>query len=154
MNPNASTQSGTSTREDSDGPSRGFSAVAGGDAVAPKKNVKDGFFEWQEDEFKHGGVKQKQPYYVHAGVGHPMWVAGLFTECASDGDEGDGEAREPTSGVSTSRAAEGALRMVATREEPESSCLSGAPALAADSPSSGCRFAVPPLLAHARAAPP
>ena len=25
----------------------GFSAVAGGDAVAPKKNVKDGFFEWQ-----------------------------------------------------------------------------------------------------------
>ena len=25
----------------------GFSAVAGSDAVAPKKNVKDGFFEWQ-----------------------------------------------------------------------------------------------------------
>ena len=25
----------------------GFSAVAGGDAVAPKKNVKDGFFEWR-----------------------------------------------------------------------------------------------------------
>ena len=25
----------------------GFSAVAGSDAVAPKKNVKDGFFEWR-----------------------------------------------------------------------------------------------------------
>ena len=28
-------------------PTAGFSAVAGSDAVAPKKNVKDGFFEWQ-----------------------------------------------------------------------------------------------------------
>ena len=28
----------------------GFSAVAGGDAVAPKKNVKDGFFEWRVEQ--------------------------------------------------------------------------------------------------------
>ena len=34
-------------RENRPSSTAGFSAVAGSDAVAPKKNVKDGFFEWQ-----------------------------------------------------------------------------------------------------------
>ena len=42
----------------------------------------DGFYEWQDDEFKHSGVNKKQPYYVHIQAGKPMWVAGLHTECA------------------------------------------------------------------------
>ena len=45
----------------------------------------DGFYEWQDDEFKHGGVNKKQPYYVHVRAGKPMWVAGLHTECADGG---------------------------------------------------------------------
>ena len=37
-------------RENRPHPTAGFSAVAGGDAVAPKKNVKDGFFEWRVEQ--------------------------------------------------------------------------------------------------------
>ncbi|KAL1526660.1 hypothetical protein AB1Y20_015364 [Prymnesium parvum] len=41
----------------------------------------NGFFEWSDDEFRHGGIHQKQPWYVHACEDKPMWVAGVYTKC-------------------------------------------------------------------------
>lgn len=41
----------------------------------------DGFYEWSEDELRHGGVRQKQPWYVHRSSSECMWLAGLYTQC-------------------------------------------------------------------------